>query len=87
MASGLTNREQSFRAIADNYKTLDEVVEALRTQGLESSNLIIAVDFTKVRIRVCILHVSLQRKLKMLPACVVTATVQQVQVQNLQAEV
>lgn len=56
MASGLTNREQSFRAIADNYKTLDEVVEALRTQGLESSNLIIAVDFTKVRIRVCILH-------------------------------
>lgn len=41
-------REQSFHAIADNYKSLDEVVDALRKQGLESSNLIVAVDFTKV---------------------------------------
>lgn len=32
----------------DNYTTYEQVQEALRREGLESSNLIIAVDFTKV---------------------------------------
>ncbi|KAG2495451.1 hypothetical protein HYH03_006397 [Edaphochlamys debaryana] len=36
-----------FRAIADKYQTLDQVTDALRRGGLESSNLIVAVDFTK----------------------------------------
>ncbi|KAL0490752.1 E3 ubiquitin-protein ligase [Acrasis kona] len=35
-----------FRLIADKYKTIDEVEEALRTAGLESSNLIIGIDYT-----------------------------------------
>ncbi|KAM6563432.1 hypothetical protein CsatB_023430 [Cannabis sativa] len=33
--------------IADNYSSLDEVVSALREAGLESSNLILGIDFTK----------------------------------------
>jgi hypothetical protein len=32
----------------DNYRTVEDVQDALRQQGLESSQLIIAVDFTKV---------------------------------------
>eukprot|EP00727_Mastigamoeba_balamuthi_P014355 m51a1_g9544 hypothetical protein (277) ;mRNA; r:852121-853505 len=36
-----------FCAIPDRYKTLEEVQAALRQAGLESSNLIIGVDFTK----------------------------------------
>jgi len=36
-----------FRAIADQFKTMEEVQDALRKSGLESSNLIIGVDFTK----------------------------------------
>eukprot|EP00798_Chlamydomonas_sp_ICE-L_P016475 gene16475-22697_t len=35
-----------FYRIADKYSNLDEVIAALRREGLESSNLIIAVDFT-----------------------------------------
>ena len=34
-------------AIADKYKTISEVQKALRKSGLESSNLIIGIDFTK----------------------------------------
>ena len=37
----------TFQRIEDKYETLDEVSDALRTAGLESSNLIIAFDFTK----------------------------------------
>eukprot|EP01117_Protostelium_nocturnum_P003084 TRINITY_DN14028_c0_g1_i1.p1 TRINITY_DN14028_c0_g1~~TRINITY_DN14028_c0_g1_i1.p1 ORF type:complete len:278 (+),score=99.87 TRINITY_DN14028_c0_g1_i1:204-1037(+) len=37
----------SFKAIPDQYQTLGEVQEALRRAGLESSNLIIGVDYTK----------------------------------------
>ncbi len=37
------------RAIADHYANVEEVQSALRKGGLESSNLIVAVDFTKVR--------------------------------------
>jgi len=38
---------RGFQAIADQFKTMEEVQEALRRSGLESSNLIIGVDFTK----------------------------------------
>eukprot|EP00798_Chlamydomonas_sp_ICE-L_P010746 gene10746-17822_t len=40
-----TRRE--FYKIADSFQTREEVTAALRQQGLESSNLIVAVDFTK----------------------------------------
>ncbi|CAI9108750.1 OLC1v1008431C1 [Oldenlandia corymbosa var. corymbosa] len=33
--------------IADNFNSLDEVIAALREAGLESSNLILGIDFTK----------------------------------------
>ncbi|XP_039120436.1 E3 ubiquitin-protein ligase RGLG3 [Dioscorea cayenensis subsp. rotundata] len=33
--------------IADNFNSLDEVISSLRESGLESSNLILGVDFTK----------------------------------------
>jgi len=36
-----------FQAIPDQYNSLSEVQEALRRAGLESSNLVIAVDYTK----------------------------------------
>merc|ERR1719171_2458397 len=35
-----------FKMIPDQYKTLDEVTLALRQAGLESSQLIVGVDFT-----------------------------------------
>lgn len=37
----------NFFAFRDKYQSLEEVQQALRTAGLESSNLIIGVDFTK----------------------------------------
>jgi len=37
----------TFAAIADKYTTLEQVQAGLRQAGLESSNLIIGVDFTK----------------------------------------
>jgi len=43
-SSGASN---TFVAIADKYTTLEQVQEGLRNAGLESSNLIIGVDFTK----------------------------------------
>jgi E3 ubiquitin-protein ligase RGLG len=36
-----------FYAIRDKYETLEEVTEGLRAAGLESSNLIVALDYTK----------------------------------------
>mmetsp|Transcript_9087 Transcript_9087/g.10096 ORF Transcript_9087/g.10096 Transcript_9087/m.10096 type:complete len:269 (+) Transcript_9087:230-1036(+) len=39
--------KSGFQAIPDKYQTLQEVQDALRAAGLESSNLIIGVDYTK----------------------------------------
>jgi E3 ubiquitin-protein ligase RGLG len=36
-----------FRAIRDNFETLEQVQEALRKGGLESSQLMVGIDFTK----------------------------------------
>ncbi|PIN17808.1 putative E3 ubiquitin ligase [Handroanthus impetiginosus] len=39
--------DRRYSRIADNYNSLDEVTAALARSGLESSNLIIGIDFTK----------------------------------------
>ncbi|KAL7232671.1 hypothetical protein ACSBR2_010643 [Camellia fascicularis] len=39
--------DRRYSRIADNYNTLEEVTEALARAGLESSNLIVGIDFTK----------------------------------------
>lgn len=39
--------DRKFTRIADNYQTLDQVTVALSRSGLESSNLIVGIDFTK----------------------------------------
>ncbi|GAB9470289.1 hypothetical protein Gpo141_00007539 [Globisporangium polare] len=43
-ATGATNLNQ---AIPDQFETFEELQQALRRQGLESSNLIIGIDYTK----------------------------------------
>jgi len=42
-----TPKIPSFSAIPDKYRTLEDVQQALREAGLESSNLIVGIDFTK----------------------------------------
>lgn len=39
--------EVRFARIGDNYQSIQEVQQALRQAGLENSNLIIGIDFTK----------------------------------------
>ncbi|CAK9144531.1 unnamed protein product [Ilex paraguariensis] len=39
--------DRRYSRIADNYRTLEEVTAALAEAGLESSNLIVGIDFTK----------------------------------------
>eukprot|EP00268_Persea_americana_P006160 TRINITY_DN12192_c0_g1_i1.p1 TRINITY_DN12192_c0_g1~~TRINITY_DN12192_c0_g1_i1.p1 ORF type:complete len:413 (+),score=65.65 TRINITY_DN12192_c0_g1_i1:179-1417(+) len=39
--------KQHSQFIADNFTSLDQVISALRDAGLESSNLILGIDFTK----------------------------------------
>jgi E3 ubiquitin-protein ligase RGLG len=48
--SFLSSSSTSFKRIGDNFKSLDEISAALRKAGLESCNLILAVDFTKSNI-------------------------------------
>jgi len=40
-------RQNTFYTIRDKYETYDELQNALRQAGLESSNLILAIDYTK----------------------------------------
>uniref|UniRef100_A0A7S0DYG3 VWFA domain-containing protein n=1 Tax=Hanusia phi TaxID=3032 RepID=A0A7S0DYG3_9CRYP len=46
-SSTKSQQSQKFFAIADNYNSIEEVQKALRGVGLESSNLILGIDFTK----------------------------------------
>ncbi|KAL5552756.1 hypothetical protein UlMin_040157 [Ulmus minor] len=39
--------DRKYSRIADDYRSLDEVTSALAKAGLESSNLIVGIDFTK----------------------------------------
>ncbi len=41
-----TKARYQFETIRDNYKSIQEVQQALREAGLESSNLIVGIDFT-----------------------------------------
>jgi len=40
-------RKSTFHTIGNNYKTFEELQAGLREAGLESSNIIVGVDFTK----------------------------------------
>jgi len=40
-------RKSTFHTIGNNFKTFDELQAGLREAGLESSNIIVGVDFTK----------------------------------------
>ncbi|KAL2495654.1 E3 ubiquitin-protein ligase [Forsythia ovata] len=42
-----SNQKKYYTRIDDNYRSLEQVKEALAQSGLESSNLIIGIDFTK----------------------------------------
>ncbi|CAB4276913.1 unnamed protein product [Prunus armeniaca] len=42
-----TQKKQKYAYIPDNFSTLEQVTDALRKEGLESSNLIVGIDFTK----------------------------------------
>ncbi|TYH11506.1 hypothetical protein ES288_A07G263500v1 [Gossypium darwinii] len=42
-----TMLQRRYSSIADSYNSLDQVTEALANAGLESSNLIVGIDFTK----------------------------------------
>jgi len=43
----LVSKSKQFAKIADRFKSLEDLQNGLREVGLESSNLIVAVDFTK----------------------------------------
>ncbi|KAI4320164.1 hypothetical protein MLD38_033670 [Melastoma candidum] len=45
--AGRKRLDKRYSRIADNYRSLEEVTEALAHAGLESSNLIVGIDFTK----------------------------------------
>ncbi|XP_027094088.1 E3 ubiquitin-protein ligase RGLG4 [Coffea arabica] len=45
--SSTIKSSKKYEYIPDNFSSLDQVTEALRESGLESSNLILGIDFTK----------------------------------------
>ncbi|CAD5187351.1 unnamed protein product [Musa acuminata subsp. malaccensis] len=45
-ASKRSRRKQKYAYIPDNYTSIEQVTDALRDAGLESSNLILGIDFT-----------------------------------------
>ncbi|KAI9161576.1 hypothetical protein LWI28_018814 [Acer negundo] len=45
--SSSKDKKTKYSFIPDNFKTIDQVTAALRESGLESSNLILGIDFTK----------------------------------------
>ncbi|KAE9272779.1 hypothetical protein PF001_g27791, partial [Phytophthora fragariae] len=47
MPAALQSKRSSFRPIPDRYETLAEVQQDLRKAGLESSDLVVGIDFTK----------------------------------------
>ncbi|XP_072035159.1 uncharacterized protein [Amphiura filiformis] len=46
-SGGSANSSNSFQTIIDKFHTLDEVTDAVRHAGLESSNLLFGIDYTK----------------------------------------
>jgi len=42
-----TKKSSTFQPIPDKYKTIEQLQEGLKQSGLESSNLIIGIDYTK----------------------------------------
>ncbi|KAH6768734.1 phospholipid-binding protein family [Perilla frutescens var. frutescens] len=46
-SSAGAERKKKYGYIADNFTSVDQVTAALRESGLESSNLILGIDFTK----------------------------------------
>lgn len=47
LSDAAKNRNSSFRAIGNNFTSIEQIQQELRKQGLESSNLIIGIDYTK----------------------------------------
>ena len=45
-SSSKKKKSSTFNSITDKFTSLDEVTNALREAGLESSNLILAIDYT-----------------------------------------
>ncbi|KAL2617939.1 hypothetical protein AAZV13_08G216900 [Glycine max] len=45
--SGKLSAKEKYALIPDNFTTLEQVTTALRKEGLESSNLVLGIDFTK----------------------------------------
>lgn len=46
-SDGITELRKKYERIYDDYNSLEQVTQALVDSGLESSNLIVAIDFTK----------------------------------------
>ncbi|RXH98624.1 hypothetical protein DVH24_010949 [Malus domestica] len=42
-----TQKKEKYAYIPDNFTSIEQVTDALRREGLESSNLIVGIDFTK----------------------------------------
>ncbi|XP_054791322.1 E3 ubiquitin-protein ligase RGLG4-like isoform X1 [Prosopis cineraria] len=47
VVAGKESAKKKYALIPDNFTTLEQVTAALRKEGLESSNLILGIDFTK----------------------------------------